>query len=173
VNYGGCLCWPPNQRQEITQLLHWHTIHTPPPPPATHCAWMLCYFDRGQHSLGSCDLGAAAAVLFNIIPLNICHTLVWCSRRIFIYPVVLCATRIYGTSELGMSQRTGSRSGEKVALPMQIVRLYVYTANKVRPVVTINTTCLNILKFCILPTQCIFMFHMILTRNSDIYPKQY
>jgi hypothetical protein len=34
-------------------------------------------------------------------------------------------------------------------------------------VVTICTTCCNILKLCILPTECIYVFHMVITINSD------
>jgi hypothetical protein len=33
--------------------------------------------------------------------------------------------------------------------------------------ITIYTTRFNILKFCILPTQCICVFHVVLTVNRD------
>jgi hypothetical protein len=36
-----------------------------------------------------------------------------------------------------------------------------------KPSGSIRTTYFNILKFCILTTQCICMFHMVLTVNSD------
>jgi hypothetical protein len=44
-----------------------------------------------------------------------------------------------------------------------------------RKMVTIYvcTTCYNIQKLCILPTQCIYVFRMILTINSDYFPKQH
>jgi hypothetical protein len=35
------------------------------------------------------------------------------------------------------------------------------------------TTCFNTLKLCILPTQCICVFRMVVTINSDFYPKQH
>jgi hypothetical protein len=41
------------------------------------------------------------------------------------------------------------------------------------PVVTIYTTCFNTLKLCILPTQCIYVFPMVLTINSDCFPRQH
>jgi hypothetical protein len=42
-----------------------------------------------------------------------------------------------------------------------------------RLVVSIRTTCFNTLKLCILPTECICVFHMDLTINSDCFPKQH
>jgi hypothetical protein len=39
-------------------------------------------------------------------------------------------------------------------------------------VVTICATFYNIQKLCILPTQCIYVFRMVLTVNSDCFPKQ-
>jgi hypothetical protein len=39
--------------------------------------------------------------------------------------------------------------------------------------VNICTTCLNIKENCILPTQCICVFRMILTINSDYFPNQH
>jgi hypothetical protein len=41
------------------------------------------------------------------------------------------------------------------------------------PVVTICTTFFNILKLYILPTQCICVFRMVLTVNSDCFPQQH
>jgi hypothetical protein len=38
---------------------------------------------------------------------------------------------------------------------------------------TIYTTFFNTLKLRILPTQCIFVFRMVLTINSDCFPKQH
>jgi hypothetical protein len=40
-------------------------------------------------------------------------------------------------------------------------------------VVTICTTCFNMLKLYIPPTQCICVFHMVLTINSDCFPKHH
>jgi hypothetical protein len=40
-------------------------------------------------------------------------------------------------------------------------------------VVTIYTTRFNTLKLCILPTECICVFRMVLTINSDCSPKQH
>jgi hypothetical protein len=40
------------------------------------------------------------------------------------------------------------------------------------PVVTVCTTFFNTPKLCILPTQCIYVFRMVLTINSDCFPKQ-
>jgi hypothetical protein len=40
-----------------------------------------------------------------------------------------------------------------------------------RPVVSICTTRFNIIKLCILPTQCICVFRMVLTINSECFPK--
>jgi hypothetical protein len=45
--------------------------------------------------------------------------------------------------------------------------------NASSPVVTICTTCFNTLKLCILPTQCVCVFRMILTISSDCFPKQH
>jgi hypothetical protein len=42
-----------------------------------------------------------------------------------------------------------------------------------RPVVTIYTICFNIPELCILFTQCICVFRMVLTINSDCFPKQH
>jgi hypothetical protein len=41
------------------------------------------------------------------------------------------------------------------------------------PVVTKCTICFNILKFYILHTQCICVFRMVLTINSDCFHKQH
>jgi hypothetical protein len=40
------------------------------------------------------------------------------------------------------------------------------------PVVTICTTCFSLLELCILHTECICVFRMVLTINSDCFPKQ-
>jgi hypothetical protein len=40
-------------------------------------------------------------------------------------------------------------------------------------VVNIYTICFNTLKLCILPTECICVFRMVLTINSDCFPKQH
>jgi hypothetical protein len=39
-------------------------------------------------------------------------------------------------------------------------------------VVTIYTACFNTQTLCILPTQCICVFRMAITTNSDTFPKQ-
>jgi hypothetical protein len=39
--------------------------------------------------------------------------------------------------------------------------------------IIIYTTRFNILKFCILPTQCICVSRMVLTINGDCFPKQH
>jgi hypothetical protein len=39
--------------------------------------------------------------------------------------------------------------------------------------VTICTICFDILKLCILPTECICVFRVVLTINSDCFPKQH
>jgi hypothetical protein len=41
------------------------------------------------------------------------------------------------------------------------------------PVVTICTAWFNIVKLCILPTQCICVFRMVLIISSDCFPKQH
>jgi len=41
------------------------------------------------------------------------------------------------------------------------------------PVVTISTTTVNIPKFYVLPTQCIYVFCMDLRTNSDYFPIQH
>jgi hypothetical protein len=51
--------------------------------------------------------------------------------------------------------------------------VHVSCATPKSPVVTICTTRFNTLKLCILPTQCICVFHMVLTINSDCFPKQH
>jgi hypothetical protein len=38
--------------------------------------------------------------------------------------------------------------------------------------ITKYTTRFNILKLCILPTQCICVFHVVLTMNIGCFPKQ-
>jgi hypothetical protein len=40
-------------------------------------------------------------------------------------------------------------------------------------VFTMCTICFNVLKLCILPTQCICVLRMVLTINSDYFPKQH
>jgi hypothetical protein len=40
-------------------------------------------------------------------------------------------------------------------------------------VITIYTTHFNILKLCILPTQCICVFHVVLTINIGYFSKQH
>jgi hypothetical protein len=40
-------------------------------------------------------------------------------------------------------------------------------------VATIRTTCFNTLNLCILPTECIYVFRMVLTIDSDCFPKQH
>jgi hypothetical protein len=40
-------------------------------------------------------------------------------------------------------------------------------------VFAICTTCFNTLKLCILPTQCVCVSHMVLTINTDCFPKQH
>jgi hypothetical protein len=40
-------------------------------------------------------------------------------------------------------------------------------------VVSIRTTCFNIPPLCILPTQCICVFRMVLTINRDCFPKHH
>jgi hypothetical protein len=39
-------------------------------------------------------------------------------------------------------------------------------------VVTVNTTCFNVLKLCSLLEHYIYLYHMILTINSDSFPKE-
>jgi hypothetical protein len=39
--------------------------------------------------------------------------------------------------------------------------------------ITIYTARFNILKLCILPTQCICVFRMVLTINIGYFPKQH
>jgi hypothetical protein len=41
------------------------------------------------------------------------------------------------------------------------------------PMVTMCTKCFNTLKLCILTTKCIYMFRVVLTINSDCFPKQH
>jgi hypothetical protein len=40
-------------------------------------------------------------------------------------------------------------------------------------VVAVCTNLFDVQKLCILPTQCIYVFHMVLTINSDYFPKQH
>jgi hypothetical protein len=42
-----------------------------------------------------------------------------------------------------------------------------------REMKTICTAYLKIVEFCILPSECVSVFHMPLTINSDCFPKQY
>jgi hypothetical protein len=42
-----------------------------------------------------------------------------------------------------------------------------------RILVTTSATHFNTLKLCILPTQCICVFRMVLTINSNCFPKQH
>jgi hypothetical protein len=39
--------------------------------------------------------------------------------------------------------------------------------------VTIRITCYNIVKCCILSTECIYVFHTVLTINSICFPKEH
>jgi hypothetical protein len=48
-----------------------------------------------------------------------------------------------------------------------------YPINPLKPSELIHTTSFNILKLCILPTECIFVFRVVLTINSDCFPKQH
>jgi hypothetical protein len=50
---------------------------------------------------------------------------------------------------------------------------HISTGVRVMWVVIICTTCSNTLKLCILPTECICVFRMVLTINSDCFPKQH
>jgi hypothetical protein len=52
-------------------------------------------------------------------------------------------------------------------------RMFIITLNFQSPVATICTTCFNISKPCIIPTECIFVFRMVLTLNIDYFPKQH
>jgi hypothetical protein len=45
--------------------------------------------------------------------------------------------------------------------------------NSLKQVVTIYSICLTMLKFWVVPTECIYVFRMALTVNSDFLPKQY
>jgi hypothetical protein len=45
--------------------------------------------------------------------------------------------------------------------------------NSLKPVVTVYTTCINMLKLWVIPTECICMLRMVLTINSDFFPKQH
>jgi hypothetical protein len=47
------------------------------------------------------------------------------------------------------------------------------TLTRLSPVVTICTTLFDTSKLCILPTQCIWVSRMVLTINSDCFPKQH
>jgi hypothetical protein len=52
-------------------------------------------------------------------------------------------------------------------------KVYLLLLTFQSPEVTICTTCCNALKLCIPPTQCICVFRMVLTINSDCFPKQH
>jgi hypothetical protein len=67
-----------------------------------------------------------------------------------------------------MHRNVGTASTRDAAKP-QKPRLY----NHLSPVVTIDTTCPNIKKLCILSTQCIYVFHTILTIHKDYFPEQH
>jgi hypothetical protein len=41
------------------------------------------------------------------------------------------------------------------------------------PAVAIYTTCFNILKLCILPTECICVFYMVFEMKRDCFPEQH
>jgi hypothetical protein len=45
--------------------------------------------------------------------------------------------------------------------------------NPLSQVVTICTTCFKMPKLCNVPTQCIYVFHMVLTIKSNSFPKQH
>ena len=56
---------------------------------------------------------------------------------------------------------------------LKSVPVLSYYQNEINPFsleVTICTTRLNSTVFCLLPTQCIYMFFMDLTTNSDYFP---
>jgi hypothetical protein len=59
--------------------------------------------------------------------------------------------------------------------PLAFLRLHSspYDSYPSYSVVTICTTCYNIPKLCILPTECICVFRTVLTINSDCFPKQH
>jgi hypothetical protein len=54
-----------------------------------------------------------------------------------------------------------------------VERCYEGLLNPESPEVAIYTTYFNITKFCILPTECSCVFCMVLTINSDCFPKQH
>jgi hypothetical protein len=62
-------------------------------------------------------------------------------------------------------------SAQRRDLTLQVFDLFQLTFEST--VVSICTTCSNILQPIILTTQCIYVFHMILTINSDCFPKQH
>jgi hypothetical protein len=45
--------------------------------------------------------------------------------------------------------------------------------NLLKPSSSLCTACVNTLQICIVPTQCICVFRMVLTINSDCFPKQH
>jgi hypothetical protein len=55
----------------------------------------------------------------------------------------------------------------------KMLRNVLESLSCISTVVIICTTCFNTPKLCIMPTQCISVFRMVLTINSDCFPKQH
>jgi hypothetical protein len=56
----------------------------------------------------------------------------------------------------------------------ELVRIKMEVVIALRPnVSSISVTCFNILKLCILPTECICVFRTVVTIKSDYFHKQH
>jgi hypothetical protein len=60
-----------------------------------------------------------------------------------------------------------------VSFQIPALQDFVFVLTLLSLVVSIYTTRFNTLKLCILPTQCICVFRMVLTMNSDCFLKQH
>jgi hypothetical protein len=71
---------------------------------------------------------------------------------------------------------TGTEKRQKVLTHFFLatkILVWLTDFNILKPGYSICSTCCNTLKLCILPTQCVCVFRMVLTINSDCFPKQH
>jgi hypothetical protein len=61
---------------------------------------------------------------------------------------------------------------EAEGIHFRLGTIYIWTTIMITPVKP-STACFNILKLCILPTECVCVLCMALTINSDGIPKQH
>jgi hypothetical protein len=87
------------------------------------------------------------------------------------------AASVFRVKEASALTMEKAGSSETLVPVYQTTRRYIPLTHNLNHLKTsghyIYTVCLNTLKLCILPTQCICVFRMVLKINSDCFPKQH